>query len=282
MYTTTRSLQQVALAVFGAAIAILAVSSEASAQTIRGCALANGNNSAVRLVAEGVSCRPNEVSVSWNAAGAQGPRGYSVAMETVPVGTAQCTGLGGVKLTLVDEKNQPVQGATPQFVCNGEQGEQGIQGPPGPSGTTGQSAKTEFGTDTTTLTSASSAYQALPGLAITVTVPADAVVLVTTDGGARVNGATSAGSTVDVRLMVNGVQSGPFRRVSPQNTAITGYDIWSIVQTLDLAPNTYTFTVEARLIQAAPGVTSVLVSGGAPGTPETAQRGSLSVVVLKK
>ena len=231
----------------------------------------------VRLVAATEECKPQEQRISWNVTGRQG---YSVAMETVPVQTAQCIGLGGVKLTLVDENNKQVPGSTPQFVCNGEPGVQGIQGPAGPAGTTGQLARTEFGSDTKQFTAASATFEALPGLSLIVNVPANAVVLVTSDGGARYNGAANGGATVDVRLTVNGVQSGPIRRVSPQNTAITGYDVWSLVQTLDLAPGTYSFAIEARLIQAAPGTTSVFVSGSA--TTESAERGSLSAVILKK
>lgn len=64
--------------------------------------------------------------------GSPGPRGVSVKLETIAVNGADCSGVGGVKLTLVDEKGTVV--SEPEFVCTGAQGIQGIQGVPGPAG----------------------------------------------------------------------------------------------------------------------------------------------------
>ena len=72
------------------------------------------------------------------ATGDRGPQGVSVATETVAVNTADCSGAGGVKLTLVDEKGTVVS-AQPQFVCNGAVG---LQGPPGAVGATGPTGAT--------------------------------------------------------------------------------------------------------------------------------------------
>ena len=209
-----------------------------------------------RLVSVDEACRPNEVRVHWNQTGPQGPQG--VPGPTGPQGP---------------------QG--PQ----GEQGEQGIQGPAGPdgapgetgpAGTAGQGATTEFGSAPLLFTAPSATFTPVPGLAVSVNVPADAVALVSTDGGTRVNAGANAGSTVEIRLTVDGVQSGPVRRISPQNSTIVGYDIWSLFQTLELAEGTYTLAVEARLVQGA----SVFVSGSSDS--ESFLRGALSVAVLKK
>src|SRR5262249_2343531 len=91
-----------------------------------------------RLGAADEACKKNEVRVQWSVTGPQGPpgpqgpvgpqgaigptgpagppgptgatgpagaegaRGASVALEEIGIGAAQCSGLGGVKLTLVD------------------------------------------------------------------------------------------------------------------------------------------------------------------------------------
>jgi hypothetical protein len=75
------------------------------------------------------------------AQGPKGPRGFSVSV-TADDGTG-CGALGGVKLTLLDSLAQPLEGADPQFVCNGATGPagpagaSGPQGPEGPQGPTG-------------------------------------------------------------------------------------------------------------------------------------------------
>ena len=54
-------------------------------------------------------------------------------METIAVNAPECSGAGGVKLTLVNEHGEDA-GAEPQFVCNGAQGIQGLPGEVGPAG----------------------------------------------------------------------------------------------------------------------------------------------------
>jgi len=137
----------------------------------------------VRLVAESERCDRREQRVKWNVQGPEGPRGPqgpqgvpgSQGLQGAPgaqgaPGTAgaqgsqgpqgpqgfsvtvapddgkRCGTLGGVKLTLLDSLAQPLEGADPQFVCNGAagaagptgpQGPQGLQGPQGPDGPQG-------------------------------------------------------------------------------------------------------------------------------------------------
>jgi Collagen triple helix repeat (20 copies) len=130
-----------------------------------------------RFVAADEPCKPRETRVQWNATGPQGPQGpqglpgatgmqgpigpqgatgdrgpqgvtgatgatgqqgFSVSMETITVNAPECSGAGGVKLTLVDEQG-PVAGLDPQSVCNGAPG---LQGPPGAVGATGATGPT--------------------------------------------------------------------------------------------------------------------------------------------
>jgi hypothetical protein len=48
-----------------------------------------------------------------------------------------CGTLGGVKLTLLDSLAQPLEGADPQYICNGAAGAVGPAGGPGPQGPEG-------------------------------------------------------------------------------------------------------------------------------------------------
>jgi hypothetical protein len=57
-------------------------------------------------------------------------------MEGVAPNTPECSGAGGVKLTLVDEHGTVVS-ASPEFVCDGPMGVPGPQGVPGPTGPAG-------------------------------------------------------------------------------------------------------------------------------------------------
>lgn len=138
----------------------------------------------VRLVAESERCDRREQRVKWNVQGPEGPRGpqgpqgvpgtqgpqglagtqgsqgvpgtqgpqgpqgpqgFSVTMA--PDDGKGCGTLGGVKLTLLDSLAQPLEGADPQFVCNGAPGAagaagtQGLQGPVGPQGPQGPEGK---------------------------------------------------------------------------------------------------------------------------------------------
>ena len=65
----------------------------------------------------------------------------------------------------------------------GPQGPQGNEGPQGPAGTTGQFATTVFSTGQLVLTQTTTSYTLIPGLTQTITVPANAKVYVSTNGG---------------------------------------------------------------------------------------------------
>ena len=67
------------------------------------------------------------------SSGPQGPQGFSVTVA--PDDGKGCGALGGMKLILLDSLAQPLEGADPQFVCNGAAGAAGPAGPAGPTGT---------------------------------------------------------------------------------------------------------------------------------------------------
>ena len=198
------------------------------------------------------------------AAGAAGPQG--------PTGDPGPPGSQGV---------QGIQGVPGSQGDSGEPGLTGIQGPqgaPGPAGTTGQDAVTVLGTSALDLSPGSSSFSAVPGLQVAVSVPADSVLLITTDGGVQVSGAANTGSTVEVRLVVDGVASGRTRRVSALNTSEVGYDTWSLGQTLQLVPGAHSLSVEARLVS---GVRTYVSGDGTSTSFQGVLQGELSVLILK-
>jgi hypothetical protein len=148
-------------------------------------------------------------------------------------------------------------------------------------GTTGQDATTAFGTTALSLTTVSETYTAVPGLSQTITVPANSVVYVSTDGGVAVNSGTAdAGATVDVGLFVDGNLVGSARRLLPRNTSgapgtvlMAGFETWSMALSTDLSESTHTFEVGARLFDGARAVVSA--SSGV-------LQGKLTVLIVKK
>lgn len=146
----------------------------------------------VRLVAESERCERREQRVKWNVQGPEGPRGpqgpqglpgvpgqqgqqgpqgapgqqglagttgssgpqgpQGFSVTVAPDDGKGCGALGGIKLILLDSLAQPLEGADPQFVCNGAagpagpQGPQGLEGPQGAQGLQGlQGAQGEAG-----------------------------------------------------------------------------------------------------------------------------------------
>lgn len=265
----------------------------------------------VRLVAQDEPCLRRETRVQWNAAGPQGPtgpqglpglpgpqgptgptgpagadgaagatgatgangaQGFSVHMDTVEVNAAECSGLGGVKLTLVDELGKDT-GAPPQFVCNGASGLQGIEGavgptgPAGPSGTTGQATNTTLSTISITT---SGGCTLIPGLTQAVSPPAGSDLVVELDGAVQV-GSTSAGAfsavdifiTVDNQTSANNVVFG-FKRVYAGNVAanISTVVPWSIKRKLSLAAGVHTISACAVNSSGVSGLVNGVVGGG--------------------
>jgi hypothetical protein len=152
----------------------------------------------------------------------------------------------------------------------------------GGGGTTGQTATTAFGTTALSLTSVSGTYTAVPGLNQTITVPANSVVYISTDGGVAANSGTAdAGATVDVALFVDGSLAGSVRRLLPRNTSgapgttlMAGFETWSMALSTDLNESTHTIEVGARLADGARAIVS--------GNSNSQLQGKLTVLILKK
>ena len=134
-----RALVVAATAVIAVPLVALAAAAEPDEVVHNGCyAEANG---LLRVVAAGDECRGNEVAISWNQRGPQGPTGPQG--EVGPVGPQGDTGPQGPQ---GDTGPQGPRGDTgprgPQGVAGapgaqGPRGETGPQGPAGPAGTQG-------------------------------------------------------------------------------------------------------------------------------------------------
>lgn len=147
----------------------------------------------------------------------------------------------------------------------GVQGPQGPAGPPGttgPAGTTGQDVLEVHGTGQLQVSAATTTFTTIPGLTLTLTVPAGARVAVHTDGGIQCTALGNAYSVVDVALFVDGVASpqGGQRRVVAANTAAVGQMIasWSFARSYALAPGTH--TIEVRAVGVDPNAATANVS----------------------
>jgi len=144
----------------------------------------------------------------------------------------------------------------------GDQGDRGERGDVGPTGTTGQDVIEVYGTGQLTVTSALTSFTVIPGLSTQITVPDDARVTLSTNGGIQCTAAGAAYAVVDIALFVDGVASnqGGTRRVVAANTTTVGQMVtnWSFSRTYSLAAGTH--TVEVRAISVDPTAAAANVS----------------------
>ncbi len=165
-----------------------------------------------------------------------------------PVGPQGATGATGATGLTGAPGPQGPQG------LQGPQGAQGPQGPTGPSGTAGQAVYAAWGTGAMTVNPTSATnppFVTVPGLSVTVTVPANSAVLVNTYGGIQPQGTGgTVYSLVDIALHVNGTvpANGAWQRITAANTAgINGpFAYWNMSTVVPLPAGTHTFTVRAR------------------------------------
>jgi len=182
--------------------------------------------------------------------GAQGPAG--------PPGPAGDTGPQG-----------PIGPAGPQGVQGppGPQGAQGPTGPQGPPGLAAQALATVY--STSSLTTNAATFAPIPGLSVTVDVPAASAVFIATDGGIQANNPftppppcsvnagvpAGAAAVADVGVAVdfdpNNAANNPpdrFQRLTSTIAlgSITPLTYWSMSHTRILAAGTHTFTVVGR------------------------------------
>ena len=196
------------------------------------------------------------------ATGGTGPKG-----DTGAAGADGATGPPGVAGVKGEKGDTGAPGADGAAGPKGDKGDTGAQGPPG-SGTQEQDSVTLLGTGETSPTAS---FSVLPGLSVTVAVPANAKVIVTSDGGALLSDQTSnLPGTADVALVVDGSISTAFQRFR-----ISGSEFgnWSFARTLALPAGNHTVSVSARLFSGTP----VLISGNS----SSVNQGSLSTTILK-
>jgi hypothetical protein len=131
------------------------------------------------------------------------------------------------------------------------------------------------------LSAADTRFFIVPGLDQTITVPADSVLYIATDGGAQTQSTSTTGfSIVDVAIFVDGNlrPNAAYRRLIINNTAslTTQFVNWSMGETVALSAGSHRIQIGAAHIGSTGGAAAT-VSGGSGSTLQ----GQLSVTVLK-
>ena len=227
---------------------------------------------------------------STGAQGPQGTQGNTGAQGSTgaqgPQGTQGAQGNTG---TQGNVGAQGITGAQGPQGAQGTIGAQGPQGTQGDAGTTGQTAGSAFGSDCLVVNT--STYTLVPGLSVTLTVPASSVVLVAYGGGMYVNG-TAGGdaSAAELSLFVDGVQysaSGTitFTGINDASQRATGTG--SATQVVAVAAGSHTFDVRARRAfnvgstTTLFGTTSAVVSSNGTNTTSAGACGGFQVQGLR-
>jgi hypothetical protein len=164
----------------------------------------------------------------------------------------------------------------------GEPGEPGPKGDPGPAGengppgTTGQDILEAVGTGQLSVTGATN-YTFVPGLALTVTVPANAKVHIDTTGGIQCTGTGTAYSAVDVAVFVDGSITNAQRRVVAANTSGLAQVVsnWSFGRFINLTSGSHTIDVRAA------GVDPTMAAANVSSASAPQLQGVLTVTTLK-
>lgn len=143
--------------------------------------------------------------------------------------------------------------------------------------TTGQFSASVFGTAQATAFVTTTTYTLVPGLTQTITVPANARVIVSTDGGIQCTAPGVAFASVDIGIHVDGVAStqGGQQRVIASNTDAVGQMItyWNMTKTYNLSPGTH--TIDVRYKDSMTGTADGNVSGTDPLI-----QGTLTVTII--
>lgn len=119
-----------------------------------------------------------------------------------------------------------------------------------PNSTAGQGATDAYGSAQMTLGIASTTYTLIPGLTQTITVPANAKVVVSTNGGVQAVGTGNNHAIADIAIYVDGglIGSAGQQRVIAANTTGLGNMLanWSFGKSYDLSAGAHTITVVAK------------------------------------
>jgi hypothetical protein len=144
--------------------------------------------------------------------------------------------------------------------------------------TTGQTSASVFGTAQAIAFITTTTYTLIPGLTQTITVPANARVIISTDGGVQCSAAGVAFAAVDIGIHVDGVASpqGGQQQIIASNTDAVGQMIsyWNMTKTYNLAAGTH--TIDVRYRDSGNGATA---DGNVSGTNPLIQ-GTLTVTIL--
>jgi len=133
-------------------------------------------------------------------------------------------------------------------------------------------AHTVQASDGVTVSAAAPGFRPIPGLSLSLTVPANAVVYVATDGGVAMSGFGKG--SAEVAIFVDGARTlGGLRRLSVAE-ATTDLDTWAMSLSLQLTPGSH--TVEVRAAHGSGG--SVMVSGPS----SSLLQGELTVLILNR
>ena len=140
----------------------------------------------------------------------------------------------------------------------------------------GQSSTTAVGDSVLNLSGASAgSYTLVPGLLLTVNVPAGSIVLIATEGGIETNSTTY--QSVDVALFIDNLGPlGPFRRFTLVSSPYQPVSYWSMSVAGELSAGSHTIEVRARNVNVVPGTASVSGDSSSP------RLGLLRVMVIKK
>lgn len=213
-------------------------------------------SSYISLVGNNKGNQPDLSQVQWamlaqqGATGATGPQG--------PQGVQGLTGLTGAT---------GPQGNPGPIGLTGAQGPTGLQGP---AGTTGQGMYTALGTGSM-VCNPNCPAMTVPGLSLTISVPANAFVQISTDGGVQ---CLSGSSPLDIRLIVDsGLTLIKSRRISVN----PGDTTWSFSTVLFLSSGSHHFQVVAASPLGSPSA-NMNVSG----TNGDTHQGELDVTIIKQ
>ena len=187
------------------------------------------------------------------------------------------TKVGGVVRVVDTERNQHCVSAVENDISWGQRGPQGDSGP---AGTTGQDAQTAFSTGGI-FGGPGSAFTAVPGMKLTVDVPENAVLYVSTDGGmGLIDTSSDKFALIDVGIAVDDATPTPgsYRRTLLHSSPESAFATWSLGHALTLPAGTHTFEVQSRLVDSNVDGTDIDVAGG---QFDPALMGQLTVQIMK-
>ncbi|MNU71999.1 Collagen triple helix repeat protein [compost metagenome] len=212
---------------------------------------------------------------SGGGGGTPGPQGP--AGPTGPAGATGPQGVAGTNGATGSQGPAGPAGATGSQGPAGANGAAGVTGPQGPAGTTGQFANTVYTTGQLVLNTGITTYTLVPGLAQTITVPANAKVYISSDGGFQNANAGVNHGVADFAVFIDGTASTLQRRVPAANSASLGQIIsqWSLSSVFNLPAGSHTIQLRAKYAEG----TAQLNIGSA-----TADliKGNLSILIIKE